>query len=235
MSQTNPIVRMISVSKEYRGVAGGCTLSVLNNITLEVQRGETVGIIGPSGSGKSTLLNLIGALDRPTAGTILVNEEDLSQWDEGKLARFRNQKIGFIFQDHHLLPQCTILENVLLPTLAFHSSAPIESIQRANDLLERVGLADRLNHRPVQLSGGERQRVAYVRSLINQPLLLLADEPTGALDGENARKLVQLLVEMNRERGLTSIVVTHALDLVKGMDCVYELKNGEMREYGRTT
>jgi len=219
---------MISASKKYEGVAGGLPLSVLKNIDLEVHRGETVGIVGPSGSGKSTLLNLLGALDRPTSGAILVDEEDISKLDEEQLALFRNRKIGFIFQDHHLLPQCSILENVLLPTLAFHASAPQESIRRANELLKRVGLAERLHHRPAQLSGGERQRVAYVRSLVNQPLLLLADEPTGALDRENAAKLMQLLIEINRERELTSIIVTHAMDLVKNMDKTYELKNGEL-------
>lgn len=235
MNQPHPIVRMVSASKEYEGVAGGFPLSVLKNIDLEVYRGETVGIVGPSGSGKSTLLNLLGALDCPTSGTILIDEEDISHFDEEQLARFRNQKIGFIFQDHHLLSQCTILENVLLPTLAFHAFAPQESIQRANELLERVGLAERLNHSPAQLSGGERQRVAYVRSLINQPLLLLADEPTGALDRENAATLMKLLIEINRERGLTSIIVTHALDLVKNMDRTFELKNGELSRYGILT
>ncbi|MEW6236672.1 MAG: ABC transporter ATP-binding protein [Candidatus Omnitrophota bacterium] len=235
MIQSHPIVRMVSASKEYEGVAGGVPLSVLKNINLEVNRGETVGIVGPSGSGKSTLLNLLGALDHPTSGAILVEEEDISNLNEEQLACFRNRKIGFIFQDHHLLPQCTILENVLLPALAFHASAPEESIQRANELLERVGLAERLNHRPAQLSGGERQRVAYVRSLVNQPLLLLADEPTGALDRENAGKLMQLLIEINRENGLTSIIVTHALALVKDMDRTYELKNGELSQYGIST
>ncbi len=226
MNQTSPLIRIESVSKEYEGAAGGPGLSVLRDIQLEIGAGETIAIIGPSGSGKSTLLNLIGGLDSPTSGNVFIDNEDLSELDESQLARIRNEKIGFVFQDHHLLPQCSILENVLLPTLAYHASAGDDAVQRANALLDRVGLSDRLNHRPAQLSGGERQRVAYVRSLINQPLVLLADEPTGALDRENAERLMKLLVEINKERGLTSIVVTHALEWIHNMDRALELKDG---------
>jgi ABC-type lipoprotein export system ATPase subunit len=215
-----PILKLLGVSKDYGAV------QVLRNVNLEVRRGESLAIVGPSGSGKSTLLNIIGTLDRPSAGQVLLDGQDLSRLDDLKLAEVRNRQIGFVFQSHHLLPHCNVMENVLVPTLA--CSRRGNEADRARKLLERVGLSHRLTHRPGQLSGGERQRVAVVRALINEPKLLLADEPTGSLDRTSAGELGQLLVELNREQGLTLIVVTHALDLAQKMQRQYEIQQGEL-------
>jgi predicted ABC-type transport system involved in lysophospholipase L1 biosynthesis ATPase subunit len=171
----------------------------------------------------------MGTLDRPSSGQVLLDDRELSQLDDIQLAAMRNREIGFIFQSHHLLPQCTVLENVLVPTLANKDAALRNgAVERAKRLLDKVGLAARLTHRPGQLSGGERQRVAVVRALINKPKLLLADEPTGALDRASAQNLADLLVQVNREEGVTLIVVTHALDLAKRMGRVLELRDGEL-------
>ncbi len=222
------LLELINIAMRY-GTPNGAAdaLYVLKDVTLQVDSGESVAITGPSGSGKSTLLNIIGALDRPTAGRVLLNGKDLSQLSDDELAAVRNRQIGFVFQLHHLLPQYTVLENVLVPTLADASrSTGDDAESRAHRLLERVGLKHRLSYRPGQLSGGERQRVAVVRALINNPRLLLADEPTGSLDRASADNLAQLLVELNREEGVTLIVVTHSLDLAARMARVLELKDG---------
>jgi len=204
-------------------------LIVLEDISLEVARGESLAIVGPSGSGKSTLLHIIGTLDRPTTGEVVLDGQDLAQLDEVRLAAVRNRQIGFVFQAHYLLPQCTVLENVLVPSLVCKEAAVrLEAGPRAERLLKRVGLGERLTHAPGQLSGGERQRVAVVRALINQPQLLLADEPTGALDQASARQLGQLLLELNHEDGVTLIVVTHARELAERMGRVLELRNGRL-------
>jgi len=249
MSVIANLLKLADVTKRYTGTGGAAGVSVLNAVTLEVARGKTLAIVGPSGSGKSTLLQIIGTLDRPTSGAVLLDGQDLGQLDELQLAEVRNRQMGFVFQAHYLLPQCSVMENVLVPTLAgsrprqeadlsssasekvrLVSSVATESSEaRAKRLLKRVGLDDRLNHRPGQLSGGERQRVAVVRALINQPRLLLADEPTGALDHASATALGQLLVELNREEGVTLIVVTHAMDLAKRMGRVLELVDGKLR------
>lgn len=200
---------------------------VLKNIELSVKAGETVSVVGPSGSGKSTLLNIIGTLDRPNDGSILLEGKDLSQLDDSELAIIRNRQIGFVFQLHHLLPQCTVLENVLVPTLVnANRSSEKDAEDRARRMLERVGLGERLSHRPGQISGGERQRVAVVRALINNPKLLLADEPTGSLDQAASDNLVELLVELNREEDVTLIMVTHSMELAESMGRVLELKDG---------
>ncbi|MBI5384269.1 MAG: ABC transporter ATP-binding protein [Verrucomicrobia bacterium] len=229
MSESHPLLRLERVFKDYVAAEGAAPLSVLRDITLEVARGGSFAITGPSGCGKSTLLNIIGTLDQPTSGKVLLEDRDLSGLDEAELAALRNRQIGFIFQAHHLLPHCTVWENVLVPTLA---GRPLETSEcpehRAERLLKRVGLDGRLHHRPSQLSGGERQRVAVVRALINQPPLLLADEPTGALDRASAEALGQLLVDLNREEGVTLIVVTHALDLARRMGRVMELRDGRL-------
>ena len=204
-------------------------MGLLRELSFDITAGESMAIIGPSGSGKSTLLNIIGTLDQPTSGHVWLDGEDLSQLDELKLAAIRNQQIGFIFQSHHLLPQCSVLENVLVPTIADKKSKTRDGAPaRAEKLLQRVGLGERLHHRPGQLSGGERQRVAVVRALINQPKLLLADEPTGSLDRASAQALAQILVELNREEKVTLIVVTHALDLARQMNRVVELRDGQL-------
>jgi len=228
-----PLLQLTGVTKQYDSLGGANSLPVLNGISLTVASGESLAIVGPSGSGKSTLLQIIGTLDRPTSGRVLLDGKDLSQLDDLQLATVRSQQLGFVFQSHYLLPQCTVMENVLVPTLA-RSKSDIRNPKsesphdRATRLLKRVGLADRLHHRPGQLSGGERQRVAVVRALINQPQLLLADEPTGALDHASATSLGQLLVELNKEEGVTLIVVTHAIELAKRMGRVTELVDGRL-------
>jgi ABC-type lipoprotein export system ATPase subunit len=226
---SSPLLRLVGMSKRYESPTSTELVPVLRDVTLEIQRGESVAIVGPSGSGKSTLLNIIGTLDRPDSGHVLLDGKDLSRLDDIQLAAVRNREIGFIFQSHHLLPQCTVLENVLVPTLANKDAALRNgAVERAKGLLDKVGLGARLTHRPGQLSGGERQRVAVVRALINQPKLLLADEPTGSLDRASAENLADLLVRLNREEGVTLIVVTHAPDLAKRMSRVLELRDGEL-------
>lgn len=224
----NPLLQLTNITKHYTAPGGVAPLPVLRGVSFGVARGEAVAIVGPSGSGKSTLLNILGTLDRPSAGTVLLDGRDLTALDEIELAAARNREIGFVFQAHHLLPQCTVLENVLVPTLAGSDAAGrAAALEYAKKLLTRVGLAERLAHRPGQLSGGERQRVAVVRALINRPKLLLADEPTGALDRVSAEALAQLLVELNQEEGVTLIVVTHSPDLARRMGRVLEMRDGQ--------
>lgn len=230
MSDT-PLLQLRDVNKFYAATVDGQRLSVLRGVSLTVCAGETVAIVGPSGSGKSTLLNLIGTLDTPDSGSLTLAGEELGSLDELQLARVRNRAIGFIFQSHHLLPQCTVLENVLVPTIPLGDGAA--ATKRAERLLERVGLKERLAHRPGQLSGGERQRVAVVRALINQPRILLADEPTGALDRASAGTLARLLLELNREERTALIVVTHSLELARQMERVLELRDGRLEEPSR--
>jgi ABC-type lipoprotein export system ATPase subunit len=229
-----PWLKVENVSKSDRAAEGSAPVPVLRNVSLEVSAGESLSIIGPSGSGKSTLLNIIGTLDHADSGRVLLGEKDLRAQDERSLATIRNREIGFVFQAHHLLPHCTVWENVLEPTLAdknFRENADAET--RAARLLKRVGLDHRSNHRPGQLSGGERQRVAVARALINQPKLLLADEPTGALDRASADELAKLLAELNREENVTLIIVTHALDLARQMQRVFEIRDGQLVEQNR--
>ena len=223
------LVEIQRLTKCYRAPDGSDSVDVLRDLDLQVAAGESVAITGPSGCGKSTLLNIIGALDRADAGAVRVADRDLAKFDEKALAAFRNETVGFIFQLHHLLPQCTILENVLVPTLA-RSDGKSGARERAGQLLEAVGLKHRLEHRPGQLSGGERQRAAVARALINRPKVLLADEPTGALDRVNATRLVDLLVELNKAEGVTLIMVTHALELAQRMGRVLELADGKLTE-----
>jgi ABC-type lipoprotein export system ATPase subunit len=224
-----PLLKLEDVSKSYDSVLDGPPVRVLDGISVAIQQGESAAISGPSGSGKSTLLNIIGTLDDPTRGRVLLRDRDLAQLNELQLAAVRNRQFGFIFQAHHLLPQCTVLENVLVPTLASSEAAQRKSApERARRLLDRVGLGARINHRPGQLSGGERQRVAVVRALINQPELLLADEPTGALDRAAAEELARLLIELNREEQVTLILVTHAPGLAARMKRVFQLQDGRL-------
>lgn len=216
---------------EYPASTEAARVRVLQDVNLELQHGESVAIVGPSGCGKSTLLNLIGTLDQPTRGQVLLDGENLSKLDAVRLAEVRNRRMGFVFQSHHLLPQCTVLENVLVPTLAAKDPALRQGArERGRRLLDKVGLGQRLGHRPAQLSGGERQRVAVVRALINSPGLLLADEPTGALDRVSAEGLGELLIRLNREEGVALVVVTHALDLARRMQRILELRDGRLHE-----
>jgi lipoprotein-releasing system ATP-binding protein len=223
------LLKLVDVTRNYEAPGSAGCLAVLRDVSLVVYRGESVAIIGPSGSGKSTLLQIIGTLDRPSSGEITFEGKELSRLDEAGLATVRNRQLGFVFQAHFLLPQCTVLENVLVPTLACGDSKSREGASpRAERLLRRVGLWERKGHRPGELSGGERQRVAVVRALINQPQLLLADEPTGSLDHGSAQQLGQLLLELNREEGITLIVVTHAQELAQLMGRRLELKDGRL-------
>lgn len=215
------------VAKQYP--TRGEPLVVLRDISFELSAGENVAILGPSGCGKSTLLHLIGTLDEPTAGTITLRGEDPFSMNEPKLAHFRNRNIGFVFQDHHLLPQLSVLENVLVPALA-EGSPNNAQIERARDLIERVGLTSRIDHRPAELSGGERQRVAAARALIHSPALLLADEPTGSLDRTNAQAIGDLLLELQRQENTMLIVVTHSLELAGQMARRLELDDGRLHE-----
>jgi lipoprotein-releasing system ATP-binding protein len=230
MSSAEPLLKLERVSKRFVATQDSSSVTVLRELSLTVSAGESLAIIGPSGSGKSTLLNIIGTLDQPDSGKVWLAGRDLSGLSELELSVVRNRQIGLIFQSHHLLPQCSVLENVLVPTIADarNTTTSGNALDRAKTLLNRVGLGERLNHRPGQLSGGERQRVAVVRALINQPKLLLADEPTGALDRASAQSLAQLLVELNREEQVTLIVVTHALDLAGQMGRTVEMRDGSL-------
>lgn len=225
MTQEQPLLTLEHVGKTYPSPDGE-GLQVLKDISLTVKPGESVAIVGPSGSGKSTLLNIIGALDVPTAGRVVLDGQDLAALDETARSEIRNRKIGFVFQLHHLLPQCTALENVLVPSLVNPGAPDVE--QRARELLEEVNLSDRLDYMPGRLSGGEQQRVAVVRAMINSPSLLLADEPTGSLDRAAAEKLGDLLVGMNRRHGMALVVVTHSATLAGRMGRVLELADGRL-------
>src|SRR5688500_18482210 len=202
-------------------------LVVLREVSLALSAGENAAILGPSGSGKSTLLHILGALDSPTSGSVTLRGQNPFELDEPGLAKFRNHNLGFVFQDHHLLPQLTVLENVLIPALA-EGRPSSEQVQRAKNLIERVGLAERADHRPAELSGGERQRAGVARALLLKPLLLLADEPTGNLDRTTAAAIGKLLVEMQQQEQAMLLVVTHSLELAGLLGRRYELDDGRL-------
>ena len=202
-------------------------LRVLRGVSCQLRAGENLAILGPSGCGKSTLLHIIGTLDSPSSGRVSLQGSDPFALDEPELAAFRNHKIGFIFQDHHLLPQCSALENVLLPTLADGSPTPA-AVDRARMLLARVGLTERADHLPSELSGGERQRTAVARALVNRPALLLADEPTGNLDRHTAAEVARLLLELQAQEHTMLVVVTHSLELAGMMMRRTELCDGKL-------
>ena len=214
------------VSKHYPGLSG--SIAVLSGIDLRLESGESVSIVGPSGSGKSTLLHILGALDPPSAGTVRFDGVDPYALDERRLAAFRNGHVGFVFQDHHLLPQCSVLENVLIPTLVAEGAAGAFRA-RALELLDHVGLGHRLHHRPAELSGGERQRVAIARALVCRPQLVLCDEPTGNLDHEATRTVADLLLDLHRSQPTMLAVVTHNLDLAQRFGATYRLADARLR------
>jgi lipoprotein-releasing system ATP-binding protein len=217
------------LSKEYATRSG--PLPVLREISFDLERGEALAVMGPSGSGKSTLLHILGTLDRPSDGKVTLDNNDPFRLREKELADFRNRHVGFVFQDHHLLPQCTVLENVLIPTLV--SGGGQEAWAR--ELLERVGLSKRLDHRPAELSGGERQRVAVARSLIQRPALLLADEPTGNLDRQAAKGVGELLLELHRRERTVLVVVTHSSELAELFPRRAEMVDGRLQFAGGTS
>jgi ABC-type lipoprotein export system ATPase subunit len=230
MSAAMPLLEIRRVTKSYRPPGGSPPISVLRDASLTVQAGESVAIIGPSGSGKSTLLNLIGGLDQPDDGSVLLDGVSVSQLGEAALAQMRRDRIGFVFQSHHLLPHCSVLENVLVPVLADHSSTDSAVEQRARHLLDRVGLGDRIHQLPGRLSGGERQRAAVVRAIIRRPALLLADEPTGALDRASALEIGRLLADLNGIDSVTLLVVTHSRELAGQLGRIVEMRDGQLVE-----
>jgi lipoprotein-releasing system ATP-binding protein len=228
MSEGNDaVLRARGVWRSFR--EGATTLEVLTGVELVVARGERLAIIGASGSGKTTLLQILGGLDQPNAGVVEVAGRDIHALSEGERSALRNRTIGFVYQFHHLLPEFSALENVAMPLLVRRERTSV-ALARARDLLARVGLAERLHHRPHQLSGGERQRTAVARALVTSPALVLADEPTGNLDGRNAEQLFALMLELNREFGTSLVVVTHDSRLAARMDRVLELSGGGLRQ-----
>jgi lipoprotein-releasing system ATP-binding protein len=223
------MLQVNQLSKDYPTRSG--PLSVLRNISLELHRGEALAVMGPSGSGKSTLLHILGTLDQPTSGSVHIDGKDPFGFAERDLADFRNRHIGFVFQDHYLLPQCSVLENVLIPTLV-GKDRTADTETWAKQLLERVGLSDRLEHRPTELSGGERQRVAVARALIRHPSILLADEPTGNLDRHTALAVGQLLLDLHRQEQTVLVVVTHSVELARSFPRQMDMVDGAMQPAG---
>lgn len=214
--------------KAYTNNLGKRVSQVLKGLDMQVDGGEKIAIMGPSGSGKTTLLNLIATLDKADEGSIAINGENIRGMKPADMLAFRNKKMGFVFQFHHLLPQCTLLENVLLPTLA-SKHTQINPAQHAEELLTYMGIWSLRNNKPGELSGGECQRAAVARALVNKPELLLADEPTGSLDAENARLLIDLLVRINHDMGVTMVMATHAPEIAKRMDRVYLIDDGQLQ------
>lgn len=219
------MLKLANVSKEYPTPRG--PLPIVSNVSLELRGGDALSIMGPSGSGKSTLLYMMGALEPPTSGTVTLDDQNPFALKETELAAFRNRQIGFIFQDHCLLPQCSVLENVLTPTLVSRSNG--NDPARARELLAEVGLSDRLEHRPAELSGGEKQRVALARALIMQPRLVLCDEPTGNLDHKSAEIVASLLLGLHQQKQTILVVVTHNAELAAKFPLRYELLDQELR------
>lgn len=222
------LLKLQNISKGYGEPGTHSFRPVLGDLNLEIEKGDKISIVGPSGSGKTTLLNLLGTLDIPDKGKIYFNKSDITAYSKKELAAFRNQHLGFIFQMHHLMPQLTLWENVLLPL--FPSGRKITGEQKnwAEHLIKKVGIWEQRNQKPSEMSGGECQRTAVVRALINKPELILADEPTGALDENNANALSELLVQLSNEEGVTLITITHSADLASQMDKKYLLKNGKL-------
>ncbi len=220
-----PQLIVSGLAKSYP--TAGEPLDVLKDVNLKLASGQSLAIVGPSGTGKSTLLQILGTLDRPDAGSVLIDDRDPFQLNETALAEFRNQQIGFVFQDHHLLPQLSVIENVLVPTLASGSPSK-EHSERAGVLLESVGLSDRMGHLPGELSGGERERAAIARALLMQPALILADEPTGNLDRRTADAITELLLDLQQASGSILITVTHSESLAAAMQQKKELIEGEL-------
>ena len=223
------IVELDKISKYYENDSLISRRDVLNEISLSINAGESLSIVGPSGCGKSTLLNILGTLDLPTSGTLKIKGKSIQQFAEKELAEIRNKTIGFVFQLHHLLPQLTLIENVLVPTIPLNDKILQKSaMERSMNLLDSVGLADKIYQRPGQLSGGECQRAAVVRALINKPDLILADEPTGSLDQDSAEQMGELLLEINRKQNVAMVLVTHNINLAKKMNTIYKLDHGKL-------
>jgi lipoprotein-releasing system ATP-binding protein len=224
---TNAVLEAREVQKSF--TQGPVTLQVLQGVMLAVAAGERIAIVGASGSGKTTLLQILGGLDRPTTGHVFVDGQDIHELREDARGMLRNRALGFVYQFHHLLPEFSALENVAMPLLVRRTRVA-EAKDKASEILERVGLGRRLTHRPYQLSGGERQRAAVARALVTEPKIILADEPTGNLDGANAESVFELMLELNRERGTSLVVVTHDMRLAGRMERIYEIEGGRLTE-----
>ena len=223
------LITLKNISKSYQNPGNNLWQEVLTEISLEIKPGDSLAISGPSGSGKSTLLNIIGTLDQPTSGNISFDGIDLNSFSQNQLAAFRNRHIGFVFQQHFLLPQLSLLENVLLPVIPVKDKTRRKAATTsATELLREVGLADKMHHLPGQLSGGECQRGTVVRAMINEPGLILADEPTGSLDQASAEQIGELLSEINKKKIVTLILVTHSEKLASKMDQVYKIVGGRL-------
>jgi len=225
MKNKKAIIQLKDVWKTY--LMDGLNLDVLKKVNIEIYQGEFVAIVGPSGSGKSTLMNLIGILDSPSKGRIYFEDEDISKLSEDELSQLRGKKIGFVFQQFNLIPALTAQENVILPTI-FQNTPEEIRVKKAQELLKKVNLGDRLDHRPNQLSGGQQQRVAIARALINNPEVILADEPTGNLDSNSGKQVMEMLTKLNREEEKTVILVTHDLDLVKYAERTIFIRDGQI-------
>ncbi|MBC8478900.1 MAG: ABC transporter ATP-binding protein [FCB group bacterium] len=222
------MIKLTQITKSFGGP--GAEIEVLKDLSMQVHAGDTVSILGPSGSGKSTLLNILGTLEKPTSGEFTFKGRNMLDLSEKELVHYRSRELGFVFQDHQLLPQLTLWENILLPVLALKKSAMSQNVQeRAEKLLKRVDLYHRIHHRPEQLSGGEKQRIAVVRALINNPSILLADEPTGSLDAGNSTQLGDLLVDLNKEEGTAMVLVTHSTELASRFMEQYLLDDGRLK------
>ena len=229
MTDVAAVLEAEGLVREFR--EGDTTLRVLDGLSLTIRAGECIAIVGASGSGKTTLLQILGGLDRPTAGTVRIQGRDIHALGEAERGALRNRTMGFIYQFHHLLPEFSALENVAMPLLV--RRLPVaEARERATAVLQEVGLAQRLTHKPHQLSGGERQRAAVARALVTQPALVFADEPTGNLDGRNAEQVFELLLRLNRERQTSLVIVTHDLRLAARMDRVLTLQQGKLLQEG---
>ena len=223
------MIEIQNLVKRYSGPAGDIT--VLDELELKVLKGDSIAIVGPSGCGKTTLLNILGTLDIPSSGSVSISGKSLEGMDADEKARFRNHTLGFVFQQHFLLPQCSVLENVLIPRLAGDwEEGEDETRERAKKLIQELGLEHRLDHMPFQLSGGERLRAAVARALINQPALVLADEPTGSLDPSMGDQVADLFAQLNNQHDVTLVTVTHNMALANRMGRVYSLENGKLRQ-----
>jgi ABC-type lipoprotein export system ATPase subunit len=223
------LAELLHITKYYEQSGSSIRNRVLDDISLQITENERIAIVGPSGSGKSTLLNILGTLDKPSSGNVILDGSPIEKMNLNQLAGIRNSFIGFVFQMHHLLPQLTLLENVMLPLLPQKDKTLLKSAyERALTLINKVGLSNYLNQFPSQLSVGECQRTAVVRALINQPRLLLADEPTGSLDAANAGQMANLLAELNQEQNVALVIVTHSLELAGKMEKIYHLREGKL-------
>ncbi len=224
-----PVIQCVNLQKSFTDA--GLSVDVLQGINLEVSQGARIAVIGSSGSGKSTLLHLIGGLDTPTSGEVKILGNNFSGLSEKVRGDLRNQKLGFIYQFHHLLPEFTAVENAAIPLLIRNDIHPEQAEKTASELLSRVGLGKRLQHKPGEMSGGERQRAAIARALVTKPQCILADEPTGNLDEHTAEQVFDIMLELNNDLGTSLIMVTHNISLAKRMDAIYELSDGKLQTY----